>query len=107
MRIGRYEFGLIKPLKWNKFWRTDKENPCGCTIWEFGFWYFTILRYQCAGEPDTRMPETDASRVTKKILANIERDMFTPPTVEFCGLDKQLRSQKKNKPRKRRKKKRK
>jgi hypothetical protein len=35
-------------------WKTAAENPCGCTIWEWGFWYFTILRYACAGEPDTR-----------------------------------------------------
>lgn len=55
MRIGRYEFGWIRPVdKWHKFWKTDAENPCGCTIWEWGFWFFTILRYECAGEPDTR-----------------------------------------------------
>ena len=55
MRIGRYEFGLVQPLtfRW-KMWETAAENPCGCTIREWGFWYFTILRYACAGEPDTR-----------------------------------------------------
>lgn len=54
MKIGRYEFGWIQPIHWHKFWKTNAENPCGCTIWEWGFWYFTILRYGCAGEPDPR-----------------------------------------------------
>lgn len=52
MRIGRYEFGLIRPLRWHKYELI--KGSCGCSIYEFGFWYFTILRYECAGEPDDR-----------------------------------------------------
>lgn len=45
MRLGKYEFGLIKPLDWYEY---EKSNPeCGCTIYTFGFWYFTILSKEC------------------------------------------------------------
>ena len=66
MRIGRYEFGWIRPVKWHKYWRTDAENPCGCTIWEFGFWYFTILRYECAGESDPRPESVYSAKLAQK-----------------------------------------
>lgn len=55
MKIGRYEFGWIKPMQWLK--PSRMEGCCGCTLFEFGFWYFTILRYECAGEPDPRVFE--------------------------------------------------
>lgn len=63
MRIGNYEFGWSSPLKWHKYWKSDAENTCGCTIYEWGFWYFTILRYDCAGEPDPRVEILDQSVV--------------------------------------------
>lgn len=52
MRIGRYEFGLERPIKWRKF--EHLKGACGCDLYSWGFWYFTILRYECAGEPDDR-----------------------------------------------------
>lgn len=52
MRIGRYEFGLERPLKWRKY--EHLKGACGCDLYGWGFWYFTILRYECAGEPDDR-----------------------------------------------------
>lgn len=40
----KFDFGVSKPLGWN-FCIT--EGLCGCTIYEFGPFYFTILRGDC------------------------------------------------------------
>ena len=40
MKLGKYEFGLIKPFKWHGF---GKSDTCGCTIYTLGIFYFTIL----------------------------------------------------------------
>lgn len=45
MRVGRFECGLIKPYRWYAY--KGGVESCGCTIYTFGFWYFTILRNDC------------------------------------------------------------
>jgi hypothetical protein len=72
MRIGRYEFGLIRPLGWYKLWQSSR-SPCGCTLFEFGFWYFTILRYECAGEEDTRIVDSKSVEELKDLVLSKAR----------------------------------
>lgn len=53
MKIGNYEFGWIKPLRWHRYDKDDQRLGCGCIIWTFGFWYFTKLSPACMGDiPD-------------------------------------------------------
>lgn len=75
MRIGRYEFGWVLPIKWQKYSKTDAENPCGCTIWEWGFWYFTILRYECAGEKDTRPEVVEFEKQAQKRASDLKKKL--------------------------------
>lgn len=76
MRIGKYEFGLVKPFGWYGF---QKDTKClsGCTIYMFGPFFFTILANDCISYPEG---ETDGC------IVKVEPVKETP----MMGLAKQL-----------------
>ena len=49
MRIGRFEFGIARKLDGSiasAMWGID-NCACHCTIYNIGWFYFTILRGEC------------------------------------------------------------
>jgi hypothetical protein len=46
MKIGKYEFGLVRPFGW---YGIEKDTKClsGCRIYTFGPFFFTVLANEC------------------------------------------------------------
>jgi hypothetical protein len=51
MKIGKYEFGLVRPFGWYGF-KKDTKCLAGCTIYMFGPFFFTILAGDCISYVD-------------------------------------------------------
>jgi hypothetical protein len=77
MKIGKYEFGLVKPFGWYGF---SKSDDCGCVIYTFGCFFLTVLSKQCTeGEsPDDIVSVEPLARTSLLgIAAQLERDLYT------------------------------
>lgn len=74
MKIGKYEFGLVKPFGWYGF---SKDTSCGCTIYTFGPFFFTMLSSSCNDQDDIVSVEPVGRVAMLGLAAQLERDLYT------------------------------
>lgn len=101
MRLGKYEFGLIKPLQLLKFERSVES--CGCILYTLACFYFTILKKYCSEAYPVHQDSTPPlSKDQKSILTQLGISTSSKSEQRRVSLPKQ--QPKKRRPRRRRRK---